>query len=152
MERRKLNTQDFGAAAVHLVCADLLLSGYRAFMAAEGLRYDVLLDLGSRIVRIQVKGTSKARLRKQRVTAAPLYQFVTRRNGLHGYYDGSQIDVLACIAVDIRVVAYLPVRGAFPKALHLYPPGTLPFIRSGEAQRLVIDQFPIERIIAGYNQ
>lgn len=146
---RKLNTQDFGMAAVHIACADLLISGFRAFLAGEGLKYDIVVDISGRLIRVQVKGTNVPRLRKQRTSAPPLYQFVTRRNGGidQNFYRESDVDVVACVAIDTRQVAYLPVVDVFPKAIHLYPAGTPPFIRRGEIQRLVIDQLPFRKAI-----
>jgi hypothetical protein len=35
-----------GKAAEHLVCADLLMKGYNAFLSAQGLPYDVVIDQG----------------------------------------------------------------------------------------------------------
>jgi hypothetical protein len=50
---------EMGKAAEHLVCADLLMKGYNAFLSDQGLPYDVVIDLGRRLVRVQVKGTAK---------------------------------------------------------------------------------------------
>ena len=46
-----------GRAAEHLVVADLILSGYRAFLTEQGLPYDVVLDCGEKLYRLQVKAT-----------------------------------------------------------------------------------------------
>lgn len=35
-----------GAAGEHLVCADLLLQGYRAFLSDQNCPYDVAVDVG----------------------------------------------------------------------------------------------------------
>ena len=48
-----------GKAAEHLVCADLLMKGYNAFLSDQGLPFDVVIDLGRRLFRVQVKGTAK---------------------------------------------------------------------------------------------
>jgi hypothetical protein len=37
---------EMGKAAEHLVCADLLMKGYNAFLSAQGLPYDVVIDQG----------------------------------------------------------------------------------------------------------
>jgi hypothetical protein len=47
-----------GKAAEHLVCADLLMKGYKAFLSAQGLPYDVI-DLKPRLVSCTGKGTAK---------------------------------------------------------------------------------------------
>jgi hypothetical protein len=38
---------ELGKAAEHIVCADLILAGYRAFLADQGLPYDVVFDQGN---------------------------------------------------------------------------------------------------------
>lgn len=152
----KLTTQSIGAAAVHFVCADVLLSGHQAFLAAESLRYDMVIDRDGRLFRVQVKGCSRATIRGARPAAPSSYTFNTSRNRqlstgatryLSGYRD-TQIDILAAVALDIRVVAYFAVIGKFMEALHLFPPGTPPFLRNGKNERRNIDRFPIEVALA----
>lgn len=48
---------DQGAAAEHFVCYDLLMRGYRASMTAAQSPYDITLDMGGRLIRVQVKST-----------------------------------------------------------------------------------------------
>jgi hypothetical protein len=139
-------------AAVHLVCADLLISGFRCFVAGEGLRYDVVIDVGHRLFRIQVKGTKGLRVRPSRPNTPPLYRFVTRRNGdkEQNFYSDADVDIIACVAMDVRRIAYFPVTKAFPKILHVHPVGTKSFIRKGVEQRLVIDRFPIDLAMTNF--
>ena len=40
---------EVGKAAEHLVCADLITSGYRAFLSDQGLPYDILVDIDGRV-------------------------------------------------------------------------------------------------------
>ena len=47
-----------GKAGEHLVCCDLIQKGYNAFLADQGLPYDVLVDTDIGIKRIQVKTTN----------------------------------------------------------------------------------------------
>lgn len=99
-----------GAAGEHLVCADLLMMGYRAFLADQNCPYDVAVDVGGRLIRIQVKSTRKAKALPQRVGHFPAYMWHVRRAGKGGarvYADG-EFDLLACVALDVRRVAYLP--------------------------------------------
>lgn len=148
----KKDTTAQGAAAVHIVCADLLLSGYRAYVAAEGLHYDVVLDVGARLFRVQVKSTRYQRKRKQRPGCPLAYQFLTNRGHRPDIpggksspkrYDASHADIIACVAIDLRAVAYLPVKGQMRTAVHLFAPGTPPFVRGGQNQRRCIDEYPI---------
>lgn len=140
------------AASVHIACADLILTGYHAIAAPEGLAYDIVLDASGTLYRVQVKSCSQPASRN-RPTAPKAYKFVTTRNHrpeMHGQradirqYTSSEVDIMACVALDIRKVAYFRVSGTFLSGLHLYPPGTLTFVRSGANQRRCIDAFPIE--------
>lgn len=152
----KRDTVGPGAAAVHLVCADLLLDGFKAFIAPEGFHYDVVLDLDGTLLRIQVKSTGSVRPRPSRPTSLPVYQFSTDRKHrpervgqkakLSAYTD-AHIDLFACVALDIKAVAYFPVTGRFVSGLHLYPPGTENWIRNGVNQRRLITEFPIREAL-----
>ena len=48
---------ELGRAAEHLACADLLLGGWHAFHTAQGMAYDLAVDVGTRLLRVQVKAT-----------------------------------------------------------------------------------------------
>lgn len=99
-----------GAAGEHLVCADLLMHGYRAFLADQNCPYDVAVDVGGRLIRIQVKATRKAKSLPQRAGHFPAYMWHVRRAGKGGarVYANGEFDLLACVALDVRKVAYLP--------------------------------------------
>lgn len=99
-----------GTAAEHLVCADLLLRGYRAFLSDQTCPYDVAVDVGHRILRIQVKATRAPRAIPQRVGHFPAYMWHVRRAGKAGAraYVGGEFDLLALVALDVRQIAYMP--------------------------------------------
>ena len=99
-----------GAAGEHLVCADLLMQGYRAFLSDQSCPYDVAVDVGGRLIRIQVKSTRKAKALPQRAGHFPAYMWHVRRAGKGGarVYAEGEFDLLACVALDARKVAYLP--------------------------------------------
>jgi hypothetical protein len=115
-----------GTAAEHLVCFDLLMSGYRAFLADQNCPYDVAVELHGRLVRIQVKATRRQRPIPQRVTTQiPAYLWHVRRAGKGGarvYADGS-FDALALVALDIQRIAYMPPE-MLRQTVHIRPPGT----------------------------
>lgn len=104
-----------GLVGEHLVCADLILKGYRAFRTEQTCPYDVAVDHGGRIVRVQVKAARGPR----RCTSEsggkwnPAYMWSTRRAGKRGRreYPLNEFDVLALVAVDIRRVAYVKWTG-----------------------------------------
>lgn len=114
-----------GIAAEHLVCAELLMMGHRAFMTDQNCPYDVAVELGGRMVRIQVKATREVRPLEQYKTAQSAYQWHIRRAGKGGQrtYDVDEFDLLALVAMDIRKVAFLPP-SFYRQTIHIRPPGT----------------------------
>ena len=113
-----------GTAAEHLVCFDLLMAGYRAFLADQNCPYDVAVDLGGTLIRIQVKATRAQRAIPQRSTFIPAYMFHVRRAGKAGRrnYQDDSFDALALVALDIRAIAYLPPE-LVKQTVHIRPPG-----------------------------
>lgn len=99
-----------GTAGEHVVCADLLLQGYMAFMSDQNCAYDVVAEVDGRLVRIQVKTTLAAKLTPQRRAHIKSYQWNVRRAGKLGarVYGDDEFDLLALVGLDIRRVAYLP--------------------------------------------
>lgn len=113
-----------GTAAEHIVCADLLLDGWRAFLADQNCPYDVAVEIGGRLVRVQVKATRQQRAIPQRATHVPAYMWHVRRAGKGGRrtYAVDEFDLLALVALDIRRIAYLPP-SAHRQTVHIRPPG-----------------------------
>ena len=109
-----------GVAGEHLVCADLLLQGYRAFLADQNCPYDVAVELDNRLVRIQVKATRLPKPIPQRKQQTLAYMWHVRRAGKKGkrHYKNDEFDMLALVALDIREIAYLPLSKAL-QTVHL---------------------------------
>lgn len=107
---REPSDLDVGTAGEHLVCADLLLSGLTAFRTDQNCAYDIAVDLGGRLIRLQVKSTRSARVRQQRSDSSPTYRWHVRRAGKGGRrnYGDDEFDLLALVALDIRQTAYVP--------------------------------------------
>jgi hypothetical protein len=97
-----------GKAAEHLVCCDLLLKGYNAFLSDQGLPYDIIVDLGSRILRVQVKGTRQPKNPMPGHRLSDGYFFNVRRAGKRGtrIYGDNEFDMYALVALDIHAIAY----------------------------------------------
>lgn len=121
---------EVGMAGEHLVMFDLLLKGYCAIMADQHCKYDILIDLGTRIARVQVKstGTPKPERRKAKrshIRFAASYKWSTRRPGKGGHrkYDLDGFDVLALVALDIKLIAYVKWDGR--QNSQIMPPGTM---------------------------
>ena len=77
---------EIGKAAEHLVVADLILSGYRAYLTEQGLPYDVVIDYEGRLYRVQVKATRYAKRMPARGAVGMGYLYNVRRSAsLHIY-------------------------------------------------------------------
>lgn len=140
---------EIGKAAEHLVCADLILLGYRAFLADQGLPYDVIVDYNGRLMRVQVKSTLYARPlpQRKRHPGAIGYLFYPRRRGHKARVKASnEFDLLALVAIDIRQVAYMPLNKNTHQCIFLRPPGVIPKKYGGTLIRN-IDQYPFDRAL-----
>lgn len=105
------NELQLGKAGEHIVCSDLILQGYNAFMADQGLPYDVLVDVNGSIQKIQVKSTLK--LVKPFKRQPHVYRFQMRR-GRTRYTKRTPIspdvDCYAFVVLNDKKVAYLPTK------------------------------------------
>lgn len=94
-----------GVAAESLVLSDLQVSGFDAFKTDGLLPWDLGLDIGGRIIKIQVKGTSSA-------SNKLVFEFV--RNSRHPDerckvpYERNAYHVAACVSLANRQVIYQP--------------------------------------------
>ena len=102
-----------GRAAEHLVCADALMRGYNAFQSSQGSPYDLILERDGRLFKVQVKGAQSARnVNSGGLTPRTAYSFAALRRGKSGQgprLTSTEADIIACVALDRGVVAYLPV-------------------------------------------
>jgi hypothetical protein len=143
----KVADLELGKAAEHLVVADLILQGRRAYLTDQGLPYDVVVDIDGRLLRIQVKSTRCQKAIPQRKYTTPGYLFSVRRAGKGGkrLYSAADFDLVALVALDIRMIAYLPFDEAIKQTIYLRPVGHQP---SANATRLRnIDGFPFDRAL-----
>lgn len=102
-----------GKAGEYMVCADLILKGFVAFPSEQGLPYDVLLDTGKRLLKVQVKTTSGARTVPQRNKEMQAYIFNVKRNGKNnkGRYQNGEVDLFALVCLDVMKVGYVVTDG-----------------------------------------
>lgn len=109
MGMRTSNELQVGKAGEYLVCADLILKGFVAFLSEQGLPYDVLLDTGSRILRVQVKTTSGPRVVPQRAKETSAYIFNVKKCGKGSIkrYEENEIDLFALVCLDTMSVGYI---------------------------------------------
>ena len=131
-----------GTAAEHLVCADLLMGGWTAFLTDQNCPYDVAVEIDGRLVRVQVKATRQQRAIPQRAEHIPAYMWHVRRAGKAGQrvYAAGEFDILALVALDLPRIAYMPP-SEHKQTVHIRPPGAAggkqfddyPFTRALEA-------------------
>jgi hypothetical protein len=139
---------EIGKAAEHLVCADLILSGYRAFLADQGIPYDVVCDIDGRLIRIQVKSTMKPKPVPDRSKSGNSYQFHLKHAG-HGakrIISTTDFDIVALVAIDIRKIAYLVMADKVLQTLFLRIPGDAS--THGNKRLNNIDKYPIQRALS----
>ena len=102
------NELQTGKAGEHLVCADLIIKGHNAFLADQGLPYDIIVDINNQLFRVQVKTTRKL---INVLKHEQIYRFNTRRaKGNRIRYDIESVDYFAFVALDIMEIAYLPIK------------------------------------------
>ena len=111
-----------GTAAEHLVCAELLMAGYNAFMADQNCAYDVAVDINGQLIRIQVKATRQQRAIPQRENHVAAYMWHVRRAGKGGrrVYAANDFDMLALVALDCKRIAYAPP-SELKQTIHIRP-------------------------------
>jgi len=108
---KNISDLQIGKAGEYLICADLILSGYVAYPSEQGLPYDVVLDIGGRLLKVQVKTTRKSKNIPQRKSPIPAYIFHIGNNGkgnCRKKYDSDHVDLFALVALDTKRIAYLP--------------------------------------------
>lgn len=119
---------EIGTAGEFIVCADLILKGYRAYLSAQGLAYDAIVDVDGNLIRVAVKSTMKQTRRPAREGNRICYSFaVTRSRRLASgktdarSYKSRDIDIVAFCALDIRQVAYCHISEC-ATSMHFDPP------------------------------
>ena len=106
---RTSNELQVGKAGEYLVCVDLILKGFVSFLSEQGLPYDVLLDTGLKLLKVQVKTTNAPRKVPQRNKDSFAYIFNIKRAGKGGKarYTNKEIDLFALVCLDTMQVGYL---------------------------------------------
>ena len=104
---RTSNELQVGKAGEYLVCADLILKGFVAFISEQGLPYDVLLDTGNKLLRVQVKTTSGVRTVPQRNKDAKAYIFGIKRHGTGNKKINTDCDLFALVCLDTMKIGYV---------------------------------------------
>lgn len=103
------NAMQIGKAGEYLVCADLILKGFVAYPSEQGLPYDVVLDTGNNLIKIQVKTTKEPKKTPQRKEITYSYIFDLSRHGTKNKssYKENEVDIFALVTLDTRNVGYV---------------------------------------------
>ena len=98
-----------GKAGEYLVCADLIMRGYIAYPSEQGLPYDVVLDMGGELIKVQVKTTRTHKQTPQRVNNCNTYAFNVKRRGKGNKAIHSQdsCHIFALVALDEKQIGYM---------------------------------------------
>jgi len=98
----EVSALSIGRTGELIASAALELLGHQATAVADR-KYDLLVDCGSKFIRVQVKASFSTEAR------GPNYQFKTAhgRHSKKTYVDG-QVDIFALVAVDERRCVFLP--------------------------------------------
>lgn len=93
-----------GKAGEHLVCCDLIEKGYNAFLADQGLPYDVIVDTENGLKKVSVKTCLKKSNHGKNKNA---YRFLLRRGKKPKSILSDTIDYAAFVFLDKRIVQYI---------------------------------------------
>lgn len=107
-----ITDMQIGKAGEYLVCADLIMKGFIAYPSEQGLPYDVVLDDGVRLIKIQVKTTRTHKQTPQRVNNVNTYGFNVKRCGKlnRSKHTSTSCDLFAFVALDEKQVGYIANR------------------------------------------
>lgn len=104
-----IDDMQVGKAGEYLVCADLISRGYIAYLSEQGLPYDVVLDTGESLIKIQVKATRTHKQTPQRISHINTYAFNVKRcgNGNKQVRTEKSCDIFALVALDEKQIGYM---------------------------------------------
>lgn len=104
-----VDDMQIGKAGEYLVCADLIMRGYVAYPSEQGLPYDVVLDMGGELIKVQVKTTRTHKQTPQRVNNSNTYAFNVKRRGKlnRGAHSSESCHIFALVALDEKQIGYM---------------------------------------------
>jgi len=104
-----ISDMQIGKAGEYLVCADLIAKGFIAYPSEQGLPYDVVMDDGNRLLKVQVKTTRTHKQKPQRVNNNNTYAFNIKRCGKKNksFHTDDSCDIFALVALDAKIIGYM---------------------------------------------
>ena len=144
-----LDMLEIGKAGEHLVCADLIMKGYKAYLTDQGLPYDVIVDINNKLYRIQVKTTLHTSLVPQRKQNYKSYLFNCRRCGRGGRkeYSNDEVDIVAFVCVEDNLIGYLKIEDV--KSTMYFRTKKQEYFSNKQGRYL--EDFTFDKIIGGNN-
>jgi hypothetical protein len=103
------NDLQIGKAGEYFTCGDLIIKGFIAYPSEQGLPYDIVLDIGTKMLKIQVKTCSIPRRVHQRNIDSFTYIFNIKRHGKNNtkIYTNDEVDIFALVALDTKQIGYI---------------------------------------------
>jgi hypothetical protein len=107
-----------------------------------------VIDDEGRLYRVQVKATREAKKVPAPGALGVGYLYNVRKagKGRKRVYADDEFEIIALVAIDIRVIAYMPFDKSVLQTINLRAPGHRPNPRTERTR--TIDQFPIESALA----
>jgi len=96
------NNKLIGKAGEYLACFDANINGYSCSLTTEESAYDIVLDTGKKLLKIQVKSSTYSRSK----TFESLSFTVCRRNSTISEYN---VDMFAFVDIENRAVAWMDI-------------------------------------------
>ena len=114
------NDLQIGKAGEYFTCGDLITKGFVAYPSEQGLPYDIVLDIGTKMLKIQVKTCAIPRVVPQRNIDSFTYIFNIKRHGKNNTkrYTNDEVDIFALVALDTKQIGYLR-NGDMPSTLNI---------------------------------
>ncbi len=104
---------DFGKVGEYLICADLILRGYQAFIVSDPASpFDIVLNINGKLLKVQVKTTVTQAIhyvRKDMDRVMPTYVFKVGACGWSGKkkHNADNVDIYALVVLSTREIAYV---------------------------------------------
>lgn len=100
--------RQIGKIGEHLVCADILMQGYTAFLTDQMMPYDIVVDYNGKLIKIQVKTTQEFKVYNH---SKNVYRYQIRR-GKTGKERVriDDVDIFAFVALDNLKIGYMPIK------------------------------------------
>lgn len=105
----KNKEMQIGKAGEYLVCADLITKGFIAYPSEQGLPYDVVLDTGENLIKVQVKTTLTYKQKPQSVSNNKTYAFNVKRCGKNNQsiHTKQSCDIFALVGLKEKIIGYM---------------------------------------------